>query len=337
MRDQRTTDPGLTPGGTLQGDTNLDLTPGGAPQGDADPDLTETTGPTRTVGLTALAWRRFRQHRPAVAGIVVLLVLTAATVLAPLIAPYDPNHGDFAAFNAAPSGAHLLGTDFGGRDALSRALYGGRISLLIGGASMLSAVLLGTLLGALAGYAGGWVDIVIMRATDVVLSFPLYVLLFVLSAFLAGGGGTQNIEVVVLLLAAVGWTTIARLVRGEFLTLRERDYVQAARAIGVSPAGIVLRHLLPNAIAPIVVNATLLVGGNIILESVLSFFGFGVQPPTSSWGSMLADGLPYQVDAPWETVAPGLLILLTVLSVNLVGDGLRDALDPFSDRASRRV
>ncbi len=155
MRDQRTTDPGLTPGGTLQGDTNLDLTPGGAPQGDADPDLTETTGPTRTVGLTALAWRRFRQHRPAVAGIVVLLVLTAATVLAPLIAPYDPNHGDFAAFNAAPSGAHLLGTDFGGRDVLSRALYGGRISLLIGGAPMLSAVLLGTLLGALAGYAGG--------------------------------------------------------------------------------------------------------------------------------------------------------------------------------------
>jgi peptide/nickel transport system permease protein len=157
-------------------------------------------------------------------------------------------------------------------------------------------------------------------------------LLFVLSAFIAGVQGAQNILMIVLIIMAVSWTYIARLVRGEFLSLKEREFIQAAHAMGVSPAGIIMRHLLPNAIAPIVVNATLLVGNNIILESVLSFFGFGVQPPTSSWGSMLADGITSQSQAPWETIYPGLMILVTVLSVNLLGDGLRDALDPFSRR-----
>jgi peptide/nickel transport system permease protein len=170
----------------------------------------------------------------------------------------------------------------------------------------------------------------LMRLTDVVLSFPLYLLLFVLSAFIAGASGLQNVVMIVLIIMAVSWTFIARLVRGQFLSLKEQEFTQAATALGVSARRIILRHLLPNSVAPIVVNATLLVGNNIILESVLSFFGFGVQPPTSSWGSMLADGLPYQGSAPWETIFPGLMILLTVLSVNLLGDGLRDALDPFS-------
>jgi len=251
-------------------------------------------------------------------------------ILAPVIAPYNPNKGDFAAFSAPPSTAHLLGTDFGGRDLLSRLLFGARISLLIGFSSMVTAIIVGTLLGATAGYFGGWIDNAIMRLTDVVLSFPLYLLLFVLSAFIAGAQGAQNIIMIVLIIVVVSWTYIARLVRGVFLSLKEREFVQAAQAVGASPVSIIVRHLLPNAVAPIVVNATLLVGANIILESVLSFFGFGVQPPTSSWGSMLADGLPYQGSAPWETIYPGLMILITVLSVNLLGDGLRDALDPFS-------
>jgi peptide/nickel transport system permease protein len=286
--------------------------------------------PVQSLGLAALTWRRFRRHKLALVGGGVIVMLTLAAILAPLIAPYDPNYGDFAAFNAAPNAAHWLGTDFGGRDMLSRLLYGGRISLLIGFTSMITAISFGTLLGAIAGYFGGWIDNVLMRLTDVVLSFPLYLLLFVLSAFIAGASGLQNVVMIVLIIVAVSWTFIARLVRGQFLSLKEQEFTQAATALGVSARRIILHHLLPNSVAPIVVNATLLVGNNIILESVLSFFGFGVQPPTSSWGSMLADGLPYQGSAPWETIFPGLMILITVLSVNLLGDGLRDALDPFS-------
>jgi peptide/nickel transport system permease protein len=282
------------------------------------------------LGFVALAWRRFRKHKLAMVAAVMLLLLTSSAVLAPWIAPYNPDHSDFAAFNAAPTAAHPMGADFAGRDVLSRVLYGGRISLLIGFSSMITAIIFGTILGAVAGYFGGWVDNIIMRLTDVVLSFPLYLLLFVLSAFIAGKSGAQNILMIVLIIVAVSWTYIARLVRGEFLALKEREFAQAAKAVGTGSGGIILRHMLPNSIAPIIVNATLLVGNNIILESVLSFFGFGVQPPTSSWGSMLADGLPNQADAPWGTIYPGLMILLTVLSVNLLGDGLRDALDPFS-------
>jgi peptide/nickel transport system permease protein len=286
--------------------------------------LDEAAGvPVQALSLAALTWRRFRRHRLALVGGLVIIV-------APLIAPYNPNYGDFAAFNAPPSAAHWLGTDYGGRDLLSRLLYGGRISLLIGFTSMITAITFGTLLGAVAGYFGGWIDNVIMRLTDVVLSFPLYLLLFVLSAFIAGASGVQNVVMIVLIIMAVSWTYIARLVRGQFLSLKEQEFTHAATALGVSARQIILRHLLPNSVAPIVVNATLLVGNNIILESVLSFFGFGVQPPTSSWGSMLADGLGYQQSAPWETIFPGLMILITVLSVNLLGDGLRDALDPFS-------
>ena len=303
-----------------------------------DPDLpgTQTVAAemdglaAHTLGLGALTWWRFRRHKAALVGAVVLAILTVATILAPWIAPYNPDNGDFTNLNAAPSAAHVLGTDLAGRDMLSRLLYGGRISLLIGFSSVVTSILVGALLGSIAGYFGGWIDNLVMRLTDVVLSFPLYLLLFVLSAFIAGAQGAQNILMIVLIIVAVSWTRVARLVRGEFLSLKEREFTLAARAVGVSPVGIIVRHLLTNSIAPIIVNATLLVGSNIILESVLSFFGFGVQPPTASWGSMLADGLPYQAGAPWETIFPGLMILVTVLSVNLLGDGLRDALDPFS-------
>ena len=309
-----------------------EMVPTLAPADGSPQSLLEAQLDVRSHTLAGLTWQRFRKHKLAMVAAIILLFLTMSAIFAPLLAPYNPNAMDFAAFNGAPSSAHWLGSDFSGRDMLSRVLFGGRISLLIGFTSMITAITIGTFLGALAGYFGGWVDNLIMRLTDVVLSFPLYLLLFVLSAFIAGVQGAQSIVMIVLIIMAVSWTYIARLVRGELLSLKEREFIQAAHAMGVSPAGIILRHLLPNAIAPIVVNATLLVGNNIILESVLSFFGFGVQPPTSSWGSMLADGLSSQAQAPWETIYPGLMILITVLSVNLLGDGLRDALDPFSDR-----
>ncbi len=286
----------------------------------------------RSLSLGALTWRRFRAHKLALLGGAALIVMILAALAAPLLSPYSPDRGDFSAFSVAPNSAHWMGTDANGRDVLTRILYGARVSLLIGFATMFTAIVVGTTLGAVAGYFGGWVDNVIMRVTDMVLSFPLYLLLFVLSAFIAGAQGAQNLLLIVLVLVSVNWVFIARLVRGEFLSLKEREFTQAAHAIGAPAGRIILRHLLPNAVAPIVVNATLLVGQVIILESVLSFFGFGVQPPTSSWGSMLADGQAYQADAPWETIYPGLAILITVLSVNLLGDGLRDALDPFAKK-----
>src|SRR6266516_6654133 len=181
---------------------------------------------TRSLGLAALTWRRFRRHKLALLGGAVLLILTLLAILAPVIAPYNPNKGDFAAFSAPPNTAHLLGTDFGGRDLLSRLLFGARISLLIGFSSMVTAIIVGTLLGATAGYFGGWIDNAIMRLTDVVLSFPLYLLLFVLSAFIAGAQGAQNIIMIVLIIVAVSWTYIARLVRGAFLSLKEREFIQ---------------------------------------------------------------------------------------------------------------
>jgi peptide/nickel transport system permease protein len=287
------------------------------------------------LGLWALAWRRFRRHRLALVAAAMLLLLALSALLAPWIAPYNPDALDYLAFNAPPSWAHPMGTDFTGRDMLSRVLYGGRVSLLIGVCAMLASVTVGSLLGALAGYFGGKIDTLIMRLTDMVLSFPLYLVLFVLAAFISGAPGWQNVALIVGLLVVVSWTSVARLVRAEFLTLKEREFVEAARAMGAGPAAIITRQLLPNAMAPIVVSATLLVGNSIILESVLSFFGYGVQPPTASWGSMLASGAAQQT-APWETIYPGLMILLTVLSVNLLGDGLRDALDPFSTTAAPR-
>ena len=241
----------------------------------------------RSLSLGALTWRRFRAHKLALAGAVVLILLIIAALAAPLLSPYNPDRGDFSAFGVAPGGGHLLGTDASGRDVFTRILYGARISLLIGFAAMVTAIVVGTTLGAIAGYFGGWVDNVIMRVTDMVLSFPLYLLLFVLSAFIANAQGAQNLLMIVLVLVAVNWVFIARLVRGEFLSLKEREFTQAAHAIGAPSRRIILRHMLPNAVAPIVVNATLLVGQCIILESVLRFFGFGVQPPSWIWGSML--------------------------------------------------
>lgn len=271
---------------------------------------------------------RFIRNKAAIGGAIFLILLFVFCSLGPLFWQVDPKQQNIlnvAETLAPPSLAHPLGTDDVGRDTLARVMAGGRVSLSVGLTSMLMAILLGIGVGAIAGYYGGVIDNVLMRATDVVLAIPLYLLLFVLSASFTDGTPKS----VVILIAFFGWTYAARLVRGEFLALKEREYVLASRTIGARHFRLMFRHMLPNAAGPIIVNATLLIGTNIILESVLSFFGFGIKPPDASWGSMIEVGQGlFDVD-PWLVLVPGLLVILTVLSVNLVGDGLRDALDPY--------
>lgn len=277
---------------------------------------------------------RFTRNRLAVAGLIVLVLIGLAALFAPLIthatATYDPSTYINLRVTPpflGPSLQHPLGTDELGRDELARILYGGRVSLLIGIASMFMALVVGVAMGALAGYFGGIIDNLLMRFTDIILAIPLYLLLFVLSAgFLNGNGTILN---VVILIAIFSWTYTARLVRSEFLALKEREFVLAARTLGAGNFRLMLRHILPNAAGPIIVNATLLIGANIITESILSFFGFGIQVPLASWGTMVADSQDYFQDHPLLLWAPGLCILLVVLSFNLMGDGLRDALDPY--------
>ena len=271
---------------------------------------------------------RFMRNKAAIGGAVFLLLLFLFCFMGPALWRTDPDAQNILSVSetlAPPSLAHPLGTDDVGRDTLARVMAGGRVSLSVGLASMLLAILLGIGIGAFAGYYGGAVDNVLMRFTDVILAVPLYLLLFVLSATFTDGTPKS----VVILIAFFGWTYAARLVRGEFLALKEREYVLASRTIGARNFRLMFRHMLPNAAGPIIVNATLLIGANIILESVLSYFGFGIKPPGASWGNMIeaGNGL-FDVD-PWLVLVPGVLIILTVLSVNLVGDGLRDALDPY--------
>jgi len=269
---------------------------------------------------------RFIRNRAALVGAAYLILLFLFCFLGPTITGHnqpDVIHPTDA--SQAPSLKYPFGTDDVGRDQFARAMAGGQVSLLVGLTSMLGAIVFGIGIGSLAGFYGGVVDNVLMRLTDVVLAVPLYLLLFVLSATFSDGSPRS----VIFLIAIFGWTYAARLVRGEYLSLKEREYVLAARTIGARNFRIMFRHILPNAAGPIIVNATLLVGANIILESVLSYFGFGLHPPTSSWGNMIADGQALYELAPWLVFAPGLLIFATVLSFNLVGDGLRDALDPY--------
>ncbi len=271
---------------------------------------------------------RFMRNKAAIGGAVFLILLFLFCFMGPALWRTDPDAQNILSVSetlAPPSLAHPLGTDDVGRDTLARVMAGGRVSLSVGLASMLLAILLGVGIGAFAGYYGGAVDNVLMRFTDVILAVPLYLLLFVLSATFTDGTPKS----VVILIAFFGWTYAARLVRGEFLALKEREYVLASRTIGARNFRLMFRHMLPNAAGPIIVNATLLIGANIILESVLSYFGFGIKPPGASWGNMIeaGNGL-FDVD-PWLVLVPGVLIILTVLSVNLVGDGLRDALDPY--------
>ncbi|HXF34536.1 MAG TPA: ABC transporter permease [Candidatus Acidoferrales bacterium] len=279
-------------------------------------------------------WKRFRKHRLALAGAVILILMIFIALFASLISPADPNaidQANWSGYPLAPGVAgHLLGTDENGRDLLARLIFGARISLTIAIFAVLMEILIGTALGAISGYYGGAADFAIMRLTDVVLSIPLLPLLLVLTAIVAASSNKAalNFGVIVLLIGGLSWPPVARLVRASFLSLREREFAEAARALGNADVRIIFRHLLPNAVAPIIVAATLDVANVIILESTLSFLGFGIQPPTASWGNMLANAEANMAIAPWAAVFPGLCILVTVLAINYLGDGLRDALDP---------
>lgn len=272
---------------------------------------------------------RFVRNRTALAGAIFLIVLFLFCFLGPTITGHNQpnalNINSVSSTFAPPSWQFPFGTDDVGRDQFSRAMAGGQVSLEIGLGSMLIAIILGIGIGAFAGYFGGLIDNVLMRLTDIVLAVPLYLLLFVLSAILTD----HTPRSVIFLIAIFGWTSAARLVRSEFITQREREYVMAARTIGAKDMRLMFRHILPNAAGPIIVNATILIGSNIILESVLSFFGFGIQPPFATWGNMISYGQGFFDSDPLLVIIPGLLIFLTVLSFNLVGDGLRDALDPY--------
>ena len=272
-----------------------------------------------------LAWRRFRRNRLAMAGVVVLAIFALMAIFAPLIAPYDPVKPDLKAFGKPPSFAHLLGTDSSGRDVLSRLMYGARVSLSIGLVAVSIYLTIGTILGSLAGYRRGLTDAVIGRATDTVMSFPSLIIILAIVPIV--GRSIFNIMVVIGLL---NWPAVCRLVRGEFLSLREREYTLAARGIGATDRRIIVRHILPNVTGPLVVLASFGMADAIIAEAGLSLLGLGIQPPSPSWGVDLSAAIDVGILAnkPWLWIAPGAAIAISVLSINFIGDGLRDALDP---------
>lgn len=264
--------------------------------------------------------RRFRKNKAAVAALTVLSLMVLAAVLAPFIAPHDPRELGMTALQA-PSFSHYFGTDDFGRDIFSRALFGARISLSVGVVAVSISVLVGFFFGMISGYFGGFIEAFVMRFVDVMLSFPSIFLILAVQTML-----TPNIYNVMAVIGLTSWMGVSRLVRAEVLSVKERPYIEAARAIGASGPRIMLRHILPNVTAPVIVAGTLGMAGAILTESALSFLGLGVQPPLSSWGNMLQDSQAYLRDAPWMSLIPGLLILITVLCIYLVGEGLREEL-----------
>ncbi len=296
--------------------------------------------PERPQGTIALAWRRFRRHRLAVVSGLLLVLLAALSLAAPVVEVLlgvDANTVDLFGRFAPTSATHPLGTDELGRDLLVRLLYGGRVSLFVGLTAAAASAVLGTIVGLLAGYYGGRLDAILMRFTDGVIALPLLPLLIVLAALDLGKLGvpewvadSEDISLyrIVVIVALVGWTTVARLVRGAALTVREREYVLAAQGMGAGGLRVMTVHILPNLVSPIIVATTLSVGGVILLESVLSFLGLGIQPPIPSWGNLLTNAQELIWDAPALAVYPGLLIFVTVIAFNFLGDGLQDALDP---------
>ncbi|HXJ82051.1 MAG TPA: ABC transporter permease [Candidatus Methylomirabilis sp.] len=268
-------------------------------------------------------WRTFSRNRLALGAAAVVGALVVLAVLAPLLARWDPHRPDTKEILMPPSTRHWFGTDQLGRDVLSRILYGSRVSLAVGFVSVGIATLIGVLLGAAAGYHGGTVDNLIMRMVDLMLVFPRFFLLLAVLALL-----TPSIWTIMAIIGMTGWMGVARLVRVEFLTLREREFVIWSESIGAGALRVVFRHILPNAVAPVLVAMTLGIPAAILTESGLSFLGLGVQPPYATWGNILNDGKDVLEIAWWMTLYPGLAILLTVLSYNLVGEGIRDALDP---------
>ena len=260
-------------------------------------------------------------------GFIVIVCVFLLSMLAPIIAPYDPNYIDVKAILLAPSLQHWMGTDGLGRDVLSRMLYGGRISLLVGLVAVGISTAIGILLGALAGFYRGWIDTLIMRIVDVMLSIPSFFLILAVIAFL-----TPSIINIMVVIGLTSWMGVTRLVRAEFLSLSEREFVIASRTLGAKDIRLIFVHLLPNSLTPIIVSAVLGVAGAVLMESGLSFLGLGVQAPQASWGNILTDGKEYIQFAWWLSLFPGFAILITVLGYNLLGEGLRDALDPRSGK-----
>ncbi len=271
----------------------------------------------------SMFWPRLKRNRLALFGGVVVLALFLISLLAPSIAPYDPSAINAWSVLSPPSWQHWFGTDELGRDVLSRVLYGARVSLKVGFVAVGIAVSIGTVVGLVAGYFGGLADAVLMRAVDIMLCFPAFFLILAIITFLE-----PSIWYIMMVIGLTGWMGVARLVRAETLSIREMDYILAARCIGCSNSRIIFRHILPNAVSPVLVSATLGIAGAILTESALSFLGIGVQPPTPSWGNILTSGKDYIEFAWWLSLFPGLAILVTVLSYNLLGEGIRDALDP---------
>ncbi|MBF2005570.1 MAG: ABC transporter permease [Chlorogloeopsis fritschii C42_A2020_084] len=279
-------------------------------------------------------WRKFRRNRPAMLATVVLLIIVLSVLFGPLIYTTPINKVDFSQSTLPPSWEHPFGTNDLGQDILARVLYGGRISIAVGIFSMLVAIVLGTLVGAISGFFGGWLDMILMRCTDLCLALPrlpllLLVIFLFRDAIRAIAGPELGIFVlVVLVIGGLNWMSVARLVRAGFLTVREMEFVTAARALGASPWRLIWMHILPNVISPVLVAATLAVSTAIITESTLSFFGLGFPPDVPTWGRMLYEAQNFLEFAPYMVIFPGMAIFLTVLSINYIGDGLRDAFDP---------
>ena len=272
-----------------------------------------------------ILWRRFRRNKVAVIGLFILVFLTLISLAAPLLTGLDPEAIHLSNKEKSPTAVNILGTDSLGRDVFSRLLYGGRVSMLVGVAATAIQLSIGVTLGAIAGYSGGWVDSLVMRLTDIVLAFPFLPLAMVGAAIL--GSGAIN---TILVIGLLSWTGTCRIIRGQFLQIRNTEYIEATRALGIGKVKTVVRHMLPNALAPLLINATLAMAAAILIEAGLSFLGAGVRPPQPSWGNMLEAARNIRVITRywWMWAPPGMAILVTVLSINLVGDGLRDALDP---------
>lgn len=273
--------------------------------------------------LLLVIGKRFSRNKLAVIGVIIVFILITISLSAPIISPYDPTEIDVYNALSPPSKTHLLGTDELGRDLLSRIIWGSRVSLKVGFVAVGIAILIGVIIGSLAGFYGGKVDALLMRFVDIMLAFPTFFLILAVISILE-----PNIFTIMAVIGITGWMDVARLVRAEFLSLKERDFIDAAKAIGLNNTRLIYRHILPNALSPVFVAATFGVAGAILTESGLSFLGLGVQPPDPSWGNILTSGKDNIEVAWWLSLFPGLAILITVLSYNLVGEGLRDALDP---------
>ncbi|ADV65729.1 ABC transporter permease [Deinococcus maricopensis] len=310
--------------------------------------MTTTASPTpaaprvQSRSMLQTGLRRLRKHKAAMFSLTVIALLLLMAVFAPFIAPYDPNTQDLGGFFAPPSAKHLIGQDELGRDLLSRIIYGSRVSLMVGFAVAFISIFIGTLMGLLAGFFGGRTDTLISRFIEIMLSLPGIPLQLVISGLFVSSdapfiqnlrsnlGATSSVVIIISIFSLLGWMGTARLVRGEVLRLKNLEYVDAARALGASNNRIMWRHLVPNLFAIIIVQATIDVGAAILGEAALSFLGFGIQPPVSTWGNMLSNAQEVVLQYPWIPFYPGLAILLTVLSFNFLGDGLRDAFDPRS-------